>query len=83
DGARDGLVVTPGAPPVEGEDPGKKRAERFCVYGRTGLPCPRCGAKVRRVELAARGLYFCAGCQGVDALPRVPGRRKRAAGVGQ
>jgi formamidopyrimidine-DNA glycosylase len=80
DGARDGLVVTPGAPPVPGEDRGRKRAERFCVYSREGLPCPRCGAKVRRQELAGRGLYFCAGCQGVDTVPRTARRRKRAAG---
>lgn len=77
DGARDGLVVTPGAPPVADALPGRKRAERFCVYGRTGLPCPRCGAKVQRRELGGRGLYFCAGCQGVDAVPRAAGKRRR------
>jgi formamidopyrimidine-DNA glycosylase len=80
DGARDGLVVTPGAPPMDGEDPGRKRAERFCVYGRAGLPCPRCGAKVLRQELAARGLYFCVVCQGVDSVPRARRMRKRATG---
>jgi formamidopyrimidine-DNA glycosylase len=78
DGARDGLVVTPGAPPVP--SPGRKRAERFCVYAREGRPCPRCGAKVRRQELGGRGLYFCAGCQGVEAVPRIARRRKRVAG---
>lgn len=78
DGARDGLVVTPGAPPVP--SPGRKRAERFCVYDRAGLPCPRCGAKVRRQELGGRGLYYCAGCQGMDTVPRTARRRKRAAG---
>lgn len=78
DGARDGLIVTPGAPPAPGEDPGRKRAERFCVYDREGRPCPRCGAKVRKQELAGRSLYFCAGCQGVDAAPRA---RKRRRGV--
>ncbi|MCP3138723.1 Fpg/Nei family DNA glycosylase [Pyxidicoccus xibeiensis] len=77
DGARDGLVVTPGAPPYVAEAPGRKREERFCVYSREGLPCPRCGAKVRRQELGGRGLYFCAGCQGVDAAPRV-GRGRKA-----
>jgi endonuclease VIII len=67
DGARDGLIVTPGAPPLP--SPGRKRAERFCVYGRAGLPCPRCGAKVKGQALAARTLYFCAACQG-SARPR-------------
>ncbi|CAM3674619.1 DNA glycosylase [Corallococcus sp. ZKHCc1 1396] len=68
DGARDGLIVTPGAPPLP--SPGRKRAERFCVYGRTGQPCPRCGAKVKGQTLAARTLYFCAACQGVDRVKR-------------
>jgi formamidopyrimidine-DNA glycosylase len=80
DGARDGLVVTPGAPRVPEALPGRKRAERFCVYARAGQPCPRCGAKVRRQELGGRGLYFCAGCQGVEAMPRTARKRKRAAG---
>ncbi|MCP3167493.1 Fpg/Nei family DNA glycosylase [Myxococcus qinghaiensis] len=78
DASRDGHIVTPGAPPVPEGVPGRKRAERFCVYGRAGLPCPRCGAKVRRQELAARGLFFCAGCQGVDAVLR-PRRVKKPA----
>jgi endogenous inhibitor of DNA gyrase (YacG/DUF329 family) len=50
------------------------------VYGRAGLPCPRCGAKVLRQELAARGLYFCVVCQGVDSVPRARRMRKRATG---
>jgi formamidopyrimidine-DNA glycosylase len=68
DGVRDGLIVTPGAPPLP--SPGRKRAERFCVYSRAGLPCPRCGAKVTGQPLAARTLYFCAACQGVDRVRR-------------
>ncbi|HRD97998.1 MAG TPA: bifunctional DNA-formamidopyrimidine glycosylase/DNA-(apurinic or apyrimidinic site) lyase [Rubrivivax sp.] len=33
------------------------------VYGRQGLPCPRCGAPVRRQVQAQRSTYFCATCQ--------------------
>jgi formamidopyrimidine-DNA glycosylase len=33
------------------------------VYGREGLPCPRCGAAVRRIVQAQRSTFFCAACQ--------------------
>ena len=33
------------------------------VYGRAGLPCPRCGEMVTRLSLGGRGTYFCPGCQ--------------------
>lgn len=35
------------------------------VYGRSGRPCPRCGAlvKVRRQGVHARSTYWCPGCQ--------------------
>jgi formamidopyrimidine-DNA glycosylase len=33
------------------------------VYGREGLPCPRCGATLRRIVQAQRSTYFCPGCQ--------------------
>jgi formamidopyrimidine-DNA glycosylase len=33
------------------------------VYGREGLPCPRCSAPVKRRVQAQRSTYFCAGCQ--------------------
>jgi formamidopyrimidine-DNA glycosylase len=33
------------------------------VYGREGLPCRRCGSKIRRVKQAGRSTYFCAACQ--------------------
>ncbi|MCR4439195.1 MAG: bifunctional DNA-formamidopyrimidine glycosylase/DNA-(apurinic or apyrimidinic site) lyase [bacterium] len=36
---------------------------RLDVYGREGLPCPRCGANIVRVRLAGRSTYFCPGCQ--------------------
>lgn len=37
--------------------------ERFCVYGRAGQPCPRCGASVRRLVVGQRGTHVCARCQ--------------------
>jgi len=33
------------------------------VYGRAGLPCPNCGAPIRRLEQGQRATYFCARCQ--------------------
>jgi formamidopyrimidine-DNA glycosylase len=36
--------------------------ERFAVYGRDGLPCPRCGAPVRKIRVAQRGTHFCGRC---------------------
>ncbi len=33
------------------------------VYGREGLPCPRCGAAVRRIAQGQRSTYFCTTCQ--------------------
>lgn len=36
---------------------------RHAVYGREGAPCPRCGKAVRRIVMAQRATYFCAGCQ--------------------
>jgi formamidopyrimidine-DNA glycosylase len=33
------------------------------VYDREGLPCRRCGTKIRRVEQGGRSTYFCPHCQ--------------------
>jgi formamidopyrimidine-DNA glycosylase len=33
------------------------------VYGRQGLPCPRCGTVVRRVSQGQRSSFFCPTCQ--------------------
>lgn len=33
------------------------------VYGRAGLPCPRCARPIRRIVQAGRSTYYCAGCQ--------------------
>jgi formamidopyrimidine-DNA glycosylase len=37
--------------------------EEFCVYGRTGLPCPHCGKAIQCVRLAGRSTHFCSRCQ--------------------
>jgi formamidopyrimidine-DNA glycosylase len=39
------------------------------VYGREGLPCPRCGSAIRRVAFMNRSSFFCPRCQ------RAPRRR--------
>ena len=33
------------------------------AYGREGEPCPRCGAKIRRIRFANRSSHFCPNCQ--------------------
>ncbi|MHB1950893.1 MAG: bifunctional DNA-formamidopyrimidine glycosylase/DNA-(apurinic or apyrimidinic site) lyase [Acidiferrobacteraceae bacterium] len=33
------------------------------VYGRRGLPCPRCGLPLRAQRLGARSVFFCHRCQ--------------------
>ncbi|WP_425396794.1 bifunctional DNA-formamidopyrimidine glycosylase/DNA-(apurinic or apyrimidinic site) lyase [Aeoliella sp.] len=33
------------------------------VYGREGLPCPQCGAAIKRIVQAQRSTFFCAACQ--------------------
>jgi formamidopyrimidine-DNA glycosylase len=33
------------------------------VYGREGLPCPRCDGTVRRIVQGQRATYFCPRCQ--------------------
>jgi formamidopyrimidine-DNA glycosylase len=35
----------------------------YFVYGRAGLPCRRCGTKLREVRLGGRTTTFCAKCQ--------------------
>ena len=35
----------------------------FRVYGRTGQPCPRCGAAIRRMVVGQRGTHYCGRCQ--------------------
>jgi formamidopyrimidine-DNA glycosylase len=37
--------------------------KEFQVYGRTKLPCPRCGTPIRCLRLAGRSSHFCPECQ--------------------
>lgn len=37
--------------------------DEFTVYGRTGLPCLRCGTFIRKTTVAQRGTHFCPSCQ--------------------
>ncbi len=39
------------------------KEEAHYVYRRQGRPCFVCGAKVRKMEMAARNLYWCEVCQ--------------------
>lgn len=45
----------------------------LAVYGRAGVPCPRCGGPVRRESFMNRSSYFCRRCQ--------PPPRRRTASV--
>jgi formamidopyrimidine-DNA glycosylase len=36
---------------------------RFNVYDREGLPCRRCGGRIRRIVQAQRSTYYCPKCQ--------------------
>jgi formamidopyrimidine-DNA glycosylase len=33
------------------------------VYGKEGQPCPRCGAKIKRILVGQRSTHFCPKCQ--------------------
>jgi formamidopyrimidine-DNA glycosylase len=37
--------------------------QRYWVYDRAGLPCRRCGTKIRRLVQGQRSTYFCQRCQ--------------------
>lgn len=37
--------------------------ERFAVYGRCGLPCPKCATPLVRIRIAGRGTVVCPCCQ--------------------
>lgn len=38
-------------------------APQLRAYRRTGLPCPRCGAPIRRAVIGGRSSHFCPRCQ--------------------
>ncbi len=45
-------------------DGGKGQSQdHFYVYGRTGLPCLKCGAAINKIRVAQRGTHFCPECQ--------------------
>jgi formamidopyrimidine-DNA glycosylase len=46
--------------------------ERFAAYGRTGLPCPRCGTPIRRLVVGQRGTHICPHCQRAPRQKRPP-----------
>ena len=37
--------------------------EEFMVYGRKGLPCPKCGRALEHMKLAGRSTVYCPHCQ--------------------
>ncbi len=50
------------------ERTGASRQERrFAVFGRTGLPCYRCGGSVVREAIGSRRIYWCGQCQQAPA----------------
>jgi formamidopyrimidine-DNA glycosylase len=40
--------------------------EEFRVYGRDGLPCPRCRATIAKTRVGGRGTWFCPRCQPLE-----------------
>jgi formamidopyrimidine-DNA glycosylase len=38
------------------------------VYGRVGLPCPRCHTPIEKTVVAQRGTHFCPSCQGLGSV---------------
>lgn len=41
--------------------------KRHRVYQKEGEPCPRCGAKIKRIKLGGRSARFCPRCQPFNA----------------
>jgi formamidopyrimidine-DNA glycosylase len=37
--------------------------DEFRVYGRDGLPCPRCGTPIAKTRVGGRGTWYCPRCQ--------------------
>jgi formamidopyrimidine-DNA glycosylase len=37
--------------------------DRHLAYGRSGLPCPRCGGTMEKIRAAGRGSVLCPNCQ--------------------
>jgi formamidopyrimidine-DNA glycosylase len=41
--------------------------DEFRVYGRDGLPCPRCRTAIAKTRVGGRGTWYCPRCQTRDA----------------
>ncbi len=48
---------------IDGVYPGGNMQNEFLAYGRTGEPCRRCGAAIRRLVVGQRGTHVCPRCQ--------------------
>jgi formamidopyrimidine-DNA glycosylase len=44
--------------------PGTAQNDLQC-YGRSGLPCQRCGSELKKIKVGGRGTTFCSSCQPV------------------
>jgi len=40
-----------------------KFSDELKVYGREGEPCPGCGKKISKIQLAGRSTHYCSACQ--------------------
>ncbi|MDQ3914202.1 MAG: bifunctional DNA-formamidopyrimidine glycosylase/DNA-(apurinic or apyrimidinic site) lyase [Actinomycetota bacterium] len=40
-----------------------RNAGFLIAYGRSGMPCPRCGTALRKIVLGGRGTTYCPSCQ--------------------
>ncbi len=45
------------------DEPTAASADGWCVYGREGEPCVRCGTRLARMVQAGRSTFFCRRCQ--------------------
>ncbi|MBN2445605.1 MAG: DNA-formamidopyrimidine glycosylase [Phycisphaerae bacterium] len=63
---------------------GGRMQERLYVYGRAGLPCPRCGTPIERLVIGQRGTHICPKCQLANGVCQpVDGKRRPAKGKRQ
>jgi formamidopyrimidine-DNA glycosylase len=45
------------------DDRSGENQEHLSAYGRTGLPCPACGAAIEKMRISGRSAHFCPRCQ--------------------
>lgn len=58
-----GVTVAPGLAKSLQESGMSRGQYRFYVFGREGLPCHHCGARVERKTMGSRNLFVCPSCQ--------------------